>query len=238
MQAVISYNGACFYGSSRQKHTKQTVQEALELALQKLHINSKTTFSGRTDTGVHALNQSLSFKAPSFWSDTNKLQFFLNKLLKDIYIKKINIKKNDFHARFCAKTRTYRYVFYTKEQTPFLSPFVAFKKNLEKEKINEILSLFLGAHDFNMFKKTGSNEKSTKKTIFKSFCYKYNDFFVIVIEADGFLRSMVRLIVSAVLAVFDSKISMQDLQDQIDNKKRLITKPFIPNGLYLSRVKY
>lgn len=113
VKAIISYDGTKFQGFQRQKHTQNTVAGEIEKVLKSLIIDTKIVGSGRTDRGVHALNQVISFKIPIFW-DLEKLKQILNQKLKSIYIKNILKVKENFNARFSAKSRSYIYIFKTK----------------------------------------------------------------------------------------------------------------------------
>ena len=111
VQAIISYDGSRFQGMQTQPHRK-TIQDSIELALKKININSTINYAGRTDSGVHALNQSIDFEIPLYWSNLEKLQNSLNSIIKPyIYIKKIKEVDSSFHSRFSAKKRSYRFFY-------------------------------------------------------------------------------------------------------------------------------
>ena len=235
--AVISYDGSKFFGMQIQPD-KKTIQGEIENALQKLNINSQIQHAGRTDRGVHALNQVISFNIPSFW-DLNKLKTLLNKILFPyIFIKKIKIVSDSFNPRFDAKKRSYRYLL-----TPHFSPFNAdyttyYPNKIDLNLLQKALKMFEGRHDFEYFAKTGSDVKDYIREIYNTKIFKYKNFYVIKIEGNGFLRGQIRIIVDFVLKINEKKLTLNDLKAQL-NKKKLISKHLAaPNGLYLERIWY
>lgn len=234
---TISYDGSIFYGFQAQKHTKKTVESRLCEALKAVGMNPKIIASGRTDTGVHATGQVIAFEVKEFW-DLRKLQFSLNRLLKnEIVFKSLQKVADDFHPRYNARSRTYRYLIFRGAKSPFLRNYALFD-NPDLKRLKEALSLFSGKIDLSFFHKTGSNQTSTIREFFRSFAYEYKNYIVVCIEASGFLRSSVRLIVAACLAYAKGDISKHELLAQIRVQKKIVTHPAIPNGLYLSRVRF
>jgi len=209
-------------------------------ALHSVGIFCTPLASGRTDTGVHALCQPIAFDIPQYWEkELNKLRLHLNhKLYPYIKIKQLNPVNDDFHPRFHAKRRVYRYAVKIGEHDPFLSDYMTFIESLDTAKIEEAIKLFEGEHDFALFKKTGSEEKSSVRIIYKTSFYRYKGLYVFRFEANSFLRSQIRLMVGALLDISGAKITNEELKEQIGNTQRHTTKIAPPNGLYLSRVIY
>jgi len=231
---TMSYNGASFLGSQIQKESTNTIFGQLDIVLKKLGINSKVVASGRTDKGVHATAQVAHLTLPPFWNDLEKLKTTLNKMLPPtIHIKKVVVVAEDFHARYSAKRRVYRYIIKTKESNPFEDPFVTFKEDLTFESVQQNIKLFIGKHDFTHFMKTGSDTKSSVRTIYKAFAYRYKDAIILYFEADGFLRTQIRLMVGA---LFD--MNKEQIQEQLSCVKKHKLKPAKGNGLYLAKIKY
>jgi tRNA pseudouridine38-40 synthase len=221
----------------KQPH-KKTVQGTIEEALQKLNINTKVMHAGRTDRGVHALNQVIAFKAPKHFTE-EKLKSLLNKILApSIYIKKLSYVNNEFNPRFDAKKRSYRYLI-TQKFSPFNADYITFyPEKIDLIKINKALKMFEGKHDFEYFAKTGSDVNSYVREIYKADIFQYKNIFVIKIVGNGFLRGQIRLIVDFVLKINENKLSLNDLQTQLA-KQKLISKHLAPpNGLYLERIWY
>jgi len=238
VKAVIAYDGSAFHGFQKQSHTAQTVATAIESALKNLKIQSKITGSGRTDRGVHASNQVIHFDLPYFWDDLQKLKIELNRKLKAIKIKRIIEADEKFHARFDAKRRLYRYYFTATKPSVFMQNYLAYYDSFDNEKLTKALLLFAGKHDFNSFSKNGSEPNSTIRTIFGSYHKYHHGVHCITFEADGFLRSQVRMMVAAAMKCAQDKLELWQLEEQLDNKHlhSVILAP--PEGLYLSHVFY
>ena len=231
---TIAYNGTNFLGSQTQKETSNTILGNLEQVLFQLGIKNKIIASGRTDKGVHATGQICHLDLPNFWSDLKKLKKVLNEMLPNtINIKKIKEVSDDFHARYDAKRRVYRYIIKQENTNPFENDFITFIKVLDLKKIKKNIKLFVGEHDFKEFMKTGSDINSTKRIIYKAFAYKYKNLIILNFEANGFLRSQIRIMVAATL-----KLNETELQKQLLCEKNYKIKPAPSNGLYLAKVKY
>ncbi len=239
VKSIIAYDGSRFFGFQSQKHTQKTVADTLQKALKSLQIHSKITASGRTDTGVHATAQVIHFDLPSYWSDLEKLKLHLNhRLFPYIRIKKIAKVSEDFHARYNAKRRAYRYILCEQEPNPFESNYVTFVKNIDFEKIKEAITLFEGRYDFKYFQKSGSDIKSSVREIYKAKLYKYKDYKILYFEANGFLRSQIRIMVDFLLKIGKGKIGQKELKEQLLCKKKHSTSLAPPYGLYLCKVIY
>jgi tRNA pseudouridine38-40 synthase len=225
-------------GSAIQPNLK-TVQGELENVLQKLNINSKTVFSGRTDKNVHASKQVVSFKIPSFWNDKNKLLHTLDKMLpKEISILNVRFVPDDFHARFSAKKREYRYIISLDKPNTFSSNYFHYEEKLNIEKMKKIAKLFIGTHDFKSFSKMGSEPNSTTRTIYKIDIYQYKKMIIIKFQANAYLRSQIRMIVDCLLKASKDKLFESQIKEQIENINIHSTTLAPPCGLYLSRIIY
>ncbi|MBN1326824.1 MAG: tRNA pseudouridine(38-40) synthase TruA, partial [Candidatus Cloacimonetes bacterium] len=150
----MSYDGQNFNGWQCQQ-SGRTVQDVLEESLKRLTgIEIKVCGSGRTDSGVHALAQYAHFEFP-FDINPDKLVLVLNaKLPPDLKIISADLVKPDFHARYSACSRTYKYLL-TNERTPFNRSYKSFipKLNYSLEQILHYLPIFIGEHDFTLFSK-------------------------------------------------------------------------------------
>lgn len=231
---TLSYDGTHYLGSQIQTETSNTIFGALTQVLLQLGINSKVIASGRTDKGVHATGQVCHFDIPDFWEDIVKLQTTLNKMLPhNIYAKSLKKVNDDFHARYSAKKRSYRYIISTKQRNPFEVNFVTFAQSVNLSEVRKNIKLFLGEHNFKNFMKTGSDSKSTTRVIYKAYAYKHKEYIILNFEANGFLRSQIRLMVGALL-----NCSTEKIQEKLLDKKNHKVKPAPSNGLYLSKIKY
>lgn len=230
----LSYNGTHYLGSQTQKETNNTILGQLELVLKKLGIHSKIIASGRTDKGVHASGQVCHIDLPEFWSDLSKLKRVINEMLpSSIYVTKVLQVADEFHARYSAKVRTYRYILKEGEHNPFENDYVTFMKKIDFETIEKNIALFVGEHDFSLFMKTGSDTKSPIREIYKAFAYKHKGYIILNFQANGFLRSQIRLMVGALLTLNAIKI-----QEKLTNTQEHKNKPAPANGLYLAKITY
>ena len=230
----LAYNGTHFFGSQKQKETSNTVLGELENVLKKLGIWQKVVASGRTDKGVHATMQVCHIDLPPYWNDTNRLQKVLNQMLCGaLHVKKIKRVKDDFHARYSAKKRTYRYIIKTSQKNPFENDFVTFLEDIDLKQIQTNIKLFVGEHDFKQFMKTGSDTTSTTRIIYRAFAYQYKEYIILNFQANGFLRSQIRLMVGALL-----QLDKNEIKEQLKCSKKHKIKPAPPNGLYLAKITY
>lgn len=235
----ISYNGSKFQGFQQQNHTKNTVMNKILDTFKTLGIHDTPVGSGRTDSGVHASNQTLHVELPEFWEDLQSLKVMLNRHLNPyIFIKKIKPVKDYFHARFSPIKREYRYILSHDKPNPFEADLYTFYPNCDAEKLNEILGVFKGEHDFEFFKKNGSDTKNFIREIYKIKAHNFKNKTIITIQANGFLRSQIRMMISAVLKVYEGKITLNELQNQLDKKHIYSQTLAQPNGLYLHRIFY
>ena len=231
---TLSYDGTPYFGSQIQKETPHTIMGVLEKILKELGIHTDIIASGRTDRGVHATGQVVTINLPYFWNDTLKLQRVLNQMLpKSIHIKNIKEVVQEFHARYSAKKRSYRYIIKLGKSNPFEDQYVTFMDSLALEQLQKNIHLFIGEHDFKNFMKTGSESKSTIRTVYKSFFYKYKGYIILKFQANGFLRSQIRMMVASLLHL-DTKQIIEKLEDIHKHQ----VKPAPANGLYLSRINY
>lgn len=231
---TLAYNGTHFLGSQIQKETHNTIFGELQIVLSELGINSLVVASGRTDKGVHATGQVCHFDLPPFWSDLDKLKRVLNKMLPPtLHVKRILHVEESFHARYSAKRRVYRYIIKEGNSNPFENDFITFLDGVDFESISKNIKLFKGEHDFALFMKTGSDVKSTTRIVYRSFAYMYKGYIVLYFEANGFLRSQIRMMVAALI-----KLDTQKIQEKLTCTKEHKLKPAPSNGLYLAKIKY
>ncbi len=231
---TIAYNGRDFLGSQAQKSSPNTILGNLERVLYKIGIESKIVASGRTDRGVHATGQVCHIDLAPFWSDLVKLKRVLNRMLPPtIEIKSIREVEIAFHARYSAKKRVYRYIIKESKSNPFEDSFITFLDSFDFKSVEQNIKLFIGEHDFAYFMKSGSDTKSSKRVIYRAFIYKYKEYIILNFEANGFLRSQIRLMVASLL-----KLNNQEIREQLESKKIYKIKPAPSNGLYLAKIKY
>ncbi len=238
VKATIAYDGSYFKGFQKQKSTNQTITSQIEIALRSVAINNSIRGSGRTDAGVHATGQVIDFELPTFWQDLEKLKVVLNRKLNHIAFKKIVFVDNNFHSRFSAKKRLYRYIFKTTTPSVFEQNYISYYPKFNEKRLKEALSSFEGRHDFSNFIKTGTITHTNVREIYKSYYRNYKNYHFIYFEANGFLRSQVRIMVDFSMQVALEKESLKSLKEQLNLTKRHSTKLAPPEGLYLARISY
>ena len=239
---IIEYDGSSYHGWQRQKNRK-TIQGEIEKAI--MTITGKKialTGSGRTDAGVHAFGQ-----VANFYCDTEispeVFQRGLNSLMpKDIIIKECNTVNEKFHARYDAKTKTYRYRILNRTTPAAICRQYAWfiKKKLDLDAMQSAILHIIGTNDFKAFEGAGSPRSSTKRRVINAgLQQKEKEYLIFEIEEDGFLRFMVRNIVGTLLDVGLCKITPDDFKKILLSKDRNLagaTAP--PHGLFLMNVKY
>ncbi|WP_432404425.1 tRNA pseudouridine(38-40) synthase TruA [Wukongibacter sp. M2B1] len=241
VKLTIAYDGTNYSGWQRQNNAR-TVQGVIEkkiraITKQEIQIHG----SGRTDAGVHALNQIASFTA-EISIPTNKFAFVLNNALpSDIVIKEVEEMDMDFHARYSAKGKKYIYKIYNGViRNPLYANYSYFvSKNIDVNKIIEASKYFIGEHDFKGFMSSGSNVKNTIRTIYNIDVYQKDEFIILEYKGNGFLYNMVRIITGSLLDVSSGKIMMENLDYIIKSKDRRNARHKAPpQGLYLAKVYY
>lgn len=238
VKAVISYDGSYFLGFQKQTSTTKTITSSIEYALQSLQIHTPITGSGRTDAGVHATAQIIHFDLPDFWNDLKKLKDALNRKLQHISFKHICEVNQDFHARFSAKKRVYRYVFKTQRPSVFEQKYISYYNTFNPSTLLEALKVFEGKHDFNLFHKTGSLTHTTIREIYQTSYMNRKGYHFIYFKANGFLRSQVRMMVAMAIACAKEEITLSQLKEQLKCEKKHYSKLATPEGLYLAKVLY
>ena len=238
LKFVIAYDGSLFQGSQKQPNGL-TVENKLLKAFKEINIETSIILSGRTDKEVHATGQVFNCMIPAFWTDFKKLKEVLNRNLpSSIKINKISKVDDDFHSRFHAKKRVYRYIITTKPTNPFNDKFITYVKNVDEELLKTAIKEFIGVFDFKYFHKTGSDKDLTKREIFDTAFYKYKDIYVFKFTANSYLRSQIRLMVGFLLAINDKKQTIENLRKQLRVEDHIFKLPAKANGLYLAKIKY
>nr|WP_315058394.1 tRNA pseudouridine(38-40) synthase TruA [uncultured Campylobacter sp.] len=203
LKLVFSYDGSKFQGSQTQPH-ENGVEDALGVALAHVGIFSKIISSSRTDKGVHANNQVACVECGEHFKDFTRLKSLINRHAHPaIHVKFISSVKDEFHPRYDATARAYRYIVNHGDFSPFLSSYETFLPKFDLNLANELLALFVGEHDFSAFMKLGSDVKSPVRRVAKAFCYERGERTIIVFKANGFLRAQVRLMVASVFKALE-----------------------------------
>lgn len=238
LKFIIEYDGSNFQGSQQQPNGKGVENHLLKV-LQLLKVDSKIILSGRTDSDVHASNQVFNAFFPSHFDNLDKLKMIFNNALpKEIRVKSIKKVHNDFNARFSAKKRVYRYIVSKKELNAFNHNFFSYKKINNPKIIKEAIKEYIGTHNFEYFKKEGSDKHNFVKEVYDAKFYEYKNYYIFKFKANSYLRTQIRLMVGFLLAIDDNKFSIEDLKAQLNREKKLYNKPALGNGLYLAKVIY
>ncbi|MDY6791622.1 MAG: tRNA pseudouridine(38-40) synthase TruA [Thermodesulfobacteriota bacterium] len=239
---IIEYDGTSYHGWQRQKN-EPTVQEEIEKALLTM-TGEKTvlTGSGRTDAGVHALGQVANFHCDTDLSP-QAFQNGLNSLTgDDMVIISCEIVDERFHSRFDVKSKTYAYRILNRNLPAAINRQYTWfiRKTLDLASMCRATRHIIGTHDFKAFEGTGSPRSHTTRCVFNvKISESDNELIVIEIEADGFLRFMVRNIVGTLVDVGLGKMTDDDFKEILlarDRSRAGATAP--PQGLFLVKVTY
>ncbi len=237
----LAYKGTNFNGWQRQKQNKTiTIQGSIEHSLSLLlREKIEVIGAGRTDSGVHA-----SFYVAHFDTgqqiDTQKLTHKLNSFInKDIAIILISKAPDNFHARYDAMKRTYKYFIHTREN-PFLRDFSHYVYYpLDMDKMKQATKALFDYNDFKAFSKAHSGTKHYLVELYEAYWIQENDKIIFTISANRFLRNMVRAIVGTMLEIGRGKLTIQEMRHFIEARNRKLSTFTAPaNGLFLTDIKY
>ena len=239
---TIEYDGSAYHGWQRQA-ADRTIQGEIENALMIMTGDSITvTGSGRTDAGVHALNQAANFRCDTSLAPEAFLKGLNSLLSEDIVITSCKVVPEKFHARYDVKSKVYDYRILNRLLPAAISRQYAWhiRKKLDLSAMKEALRCAIGSHDFKAFEGTGSPRASTVRCILNADLIKTdNDYMVLKIEGDGFLKFMVRNIVGTLVDVGLGKITPDDFKQILISKDRNLAGITAPaHGLFLIEVKY
>ena len=242
IQLIVEYDGTGLSGWQRQKN-RPTIQGHLETALSRLAGETiQVNGAGRTDAGVHAYGQSANFRTAcrlpleAFRKGGNAL------LPGQIAIRSVRERSLNFHARFDARGKIYDYELLT---APVRSPLVRayawhISARLDLAEMNRALRCIVGRHCFAAFQSTGSPVRDTRRHVRAVGLREWNDGRIrLSIEADGFLRHMVRALVGTVVQVGQGRFSAGDFEEILKSGDRSRAGPTAPaRGLFLRQVNY
>ncbi len=241
IKITMEYEGTAYAGFQSQNNAIG-IQEVVEKAIEKVTGESiKLIGSGRTDKGVHALGQVGNFFTQSKIPTKNFIFAINRRLPADIKIKKAEEVDLDFHSRFSAKKKRYRYVIYNARiERPIYRNFsYHVVKKIDLEKIKESLPYFIGTHDFTSFMGPKTKIKDAIRTIYSIKVEKNGDFLEIIIEGNNFLRHMIRIIVGTLIYIGIGRIKVENIPYIIESKnRRLAGITAAPQGLFLEKVYY
>ncbi len=242
-QILIEYVGTNFRGWQVQTKGK-TIQGLIEDKISKLLKEKIIVFgAGRLDKGVHAIEHSAHFDCTNKIVNLDKflksLNFFLNKEL--VTVLKIKKRHKDFHARFSAKMRIYRYVIFNRLSGPVLYKNRGWHiiKNLDLKIMKKAAKKLEGTNDFSTFRASSCRAKSPIKTMKSVKIRSKNSKIEIEFQSQSFLQQQVRSMVGCLKYVGEKKWTLKKFIFIMNSKKRILcAPPAPPEGLYLARVIY
>jgi tRNA pseudouridine38-40 synthase len=242
-QVLIEYIGTSFVGWQIQSKGK-SIQKEIQVKLSKL-LKEKVVLigSGRTDTGVHATEQSAHFDSKKEIQNLDKLLKSINHFINGKGISILAIKKRSlkFHARYSAKQRIYKYIIFNRLSKPSLEKERGWHiiKKLDIELMKKGAKKLLGTKDFSTFRASSCNANSPIKTM-KSVLIKSNRGRIeIQFKSQSFLQQQVRSMVGSLKYLAENKWNLKKFELVIKSKKRILCAPPAPaQGLFLEKVIY
>ena len=242
VKIIIEYDGTDYHGWQCQANLP-TVQKTIEDAIRKITgENVKITGSGRTDAGVHAIGQVANFFIET-QMDPETLQKALNSTLpRDISIIKTQEVPEGFHAQFSSRSKVYEYRIFNRPHPPALQRNRVWhiQEKLDTKKMKEAATYLEGTHDFSVFATANITVKTTVRTVKRVHVKKTREGIILVeIEADGFLKRMVRMITGTLVETGRGKLTPEGFGQILaegQKTKNVFTAP--PSGLFLKKVIY
>jgi tRNA pseudouridine38-40 synthase len=243
IKMVIEYDGTAYCGWQRQTNAV-TIQQVLEEAVRTMTREERLFVigSGRTDAGVHALAQAVNFRTAARIPVESFLRGLNSLLPADIAVKELAEVHASFHARYDVKSKVYCYQIWNQAvRAPLLLNYSWFvRPHLSLDRMTEALAHFRGTHDFSSFCAAGDASTNHRRTVLAACIEEKRPGMVrITVEADGFLRHMVRNIVGTLVEVGQGRREAADVPRLIacrDRARAGVTAP--PQGLFLKEVIY
>ena len=243
LKVTVSYDGTEFQGWQVQPNAR-TVQEEIETAVAKLEPSpgSRISGSGRTDAGVHAKAQVFHVDITREFSEEKWRDAFNGLFPEDIRAMEVEKVSEDFHARFSATGKQYRYFIHTAPSCP---PYLRqlrhhVRRPLHLQHMKEAAALLTGTHDYRSFSAIRiAADENTVRTVRRLEIIEHDSELEIIAEAEGFLYKMVRQLVGAMIRVGLGKMSLAELTDLLENPQVSQDAPSAPSrGLFLWEVFY
>jgi tRNA pseudouridine38-40 synthase len=239
---IVEYDGTAYHGWQRQK-ADRTIQGEIEKALTTMTGKPVSLAgSGRTDAGVHAIGQTASFSSDAGLSPDIYLKGLNSLLPDDILIRVCESMVPVFHARYDARSKLYQYRILNRDMPSILERHYVWhiRQRLSLEAMQKATTYFVGEHDFKAFEGTGSPRTSTVRHVIRAGMRQTRDNQILFdIEADGFLRYMVRNIVGTLVDVGKGRILGEDVKEILLSGDRSLAGATAPaKGLFLMQVNY
>ncbi len=240
-QLILAYDGTDFEGFQRQGR-KRTVQRALEQALKEIGWKEKTILSaGRTDTGVHASGQVVTFNVSWRHSSGKMLKALNAKLPADVAVQQVCTAHPDFHPRFDARARRYNYrIFTSAQRDPLRERFQwRIEQIPELDVLKQAAKIIQGHHDYSAFGRAMKPGASTQRTVFSAGWERLDDWSIrFEITADAFLYHMVRRLVFLQVKAGLGRLPLKELESAVEKGKNILPGLAPACGLTLEKVFY
>ncbi|MCI0449441.1 MAG: tRNA pseudouridine(38-40) synthase TruA [Chlorobi bacterium] len=244
LKLIIEYDGKNYFGWQRQK-SKPSIQETIEKSLQVLFPKEKINLAGagRTDAGVHALNQVANFKVNKSSvepKNLNKLRYSLNSILpKDIAVKRVSAVNDNFNSRYSARSRVYRYTLSTVKKGFSHDKCYQIKTKFDIDLAKEFCKLVEGVHSFKSLCKNSNDKHNFLCDVKYAKAARSRDNLIsFEICASRFLHSMVRAIVGTMIKIASGKLSINKFQEKFKKGEKLKLQYVPSNALILVKVNY
>jgi tRNA pseudouridine38-40 synthase len=238
----VEYNGNQFHGWQLQQEGVRTVQLCLEQAVSKVANHPVRLYcAGRTDTGVHAVAQVAHFETESIRTERQWLLGINVNLPDDVSVNWVKFVDDDFHARFSAVSRSYRYYIWNR---PTRSSLLTGKVNwthhqLDHELMLEAARSLVGTHDFSSYRALQCQAKSPVKTLHYLNIERHGDMIVLKLKANAFLHHMVRNIAGVLISIGKKEQAVGWAQEVLELRDRTLGGvTAVPDGLYFETVEY
>ncbi len=239
VKCIVSYDGSKFHGFQVQ-NKERTVQGEIQKALEKINEEEVIIHaSGRTDAKVHGVHQVFHFDTKKKLPEIQWKRAINHFMPNDIYILDAKYVDEEFHSRYSAIKKEYRYLLSTKEYNPFETNYIyQYERELNIELMQEAAQIFLGEHDFASFC-SYDQYGNTIRTLYTFDIKEDNGIITFKLIGNGFRRYMVRHLVGGLIQVGARRITKETLLEMLESKgqKKCLFKAK-PQGLYLQEVYY
>lgn len=241
-KATIQYEGSRYQGWQKQTKTVNTIQGRLETLLSKLTGETvRVHGSGRTDAGVHAYGQVISFSCNTSFLTSELMEEINRYLPDDIAVIELKEASPRFHARLNASEKTYRYrVLNTAVPHIFDRRYVfVYPHHMQEEAIRKGMEYLCGTHDFQAFTSKKNGKKSTVRTVYEIRLERIGDEWQFTFRGDGFLYHMVRIMTGTLLEIGSGSRTAESIPDVLESRDRSRAGFLAPaQGLALMKVDY
>jgi len=237
----MMYDGSKYYGWQVQPR-EISIQETIQEVLSRMHNYPIVIIgSGRTDSGVHALGQVFHFDSDMKLSCEQWRKSLNRQFPEDLFVLSVEVADSEWHARFDAIRKSYEYRINTGQYDPFnVRRVLQLEGELDSDRMRQAMQIFVGTHDFTSFC-TNRSEISIDqvRTIYKFELIQEGQLLRFVIEGDGFMRYMVRMLIGVVIEAGQHKLSLTKIQAMLEAKSKTVNKHVAKAcGLYLVDVFY